>query len=347
MRLHAQSLIDRTHSAVELVSHMTAMQAQDLSMSLWAVGSRSNTPTIQSVIEQFNTGTILRTHVLRPTWHLVSSQDIRWMLELSAERIHRSAAAHYAALELDEKVLRRCRKVLTKHLETRDWASRDELVDVLENAGVKCDSLRASHVFMDAELHRIVCSGPLLKNRQSYALLDKRAPRSRALSREEALGALALRYYCSHGPASVKDFAWWSGCTLREAQQATRDCASKLEQIQLHERTLYFSSESSALMKTTLKPHKGVLLLAAFDEYVIAYAERDEILNAELKQRSISKNGVFRPIVLHNGVAVGTWQALKKGKRLEVQHHISGDTSTQLQKKLNSAISRYEDFVGV
>lgn len=203
----------------ELVSWMGAMQAQDYTMVKWAVGMRLKSPGIQAVEKALHQGEILRTHIMRPTWHLVAAEDIRWMLKLSAQRI-KSANDSYAkghGLEITEQQYDRSHTVLGNILSGKRSLTKQEIAEHFERSGLLADNYHMTRFMSRAEVEGIVCSGECRGRQHTYALLDERVPPTPELTKEEALARLATAYFRSHAPATLQDFSWWSGLPLTEA----------------------------------------------------------------------------------------------------------------------------------
>ena len=197
-----------------LVSHMGAMQAQDFNMVKWAIGARLPGVSEEQIEKSFNSGEMIRTHLMRPTWHLIVPEDVSWLLELTAPRIKSAARSRHKQLEIDDKLVAKSNTLIEKALEGNKHMTRDELMDVLENAGIKARNQRSYHLMFCAELDGIVCSGEIRNKEQTYALLRERVPEIKKIDRDEALARLARKYFTSHCPASAQDFAWWSGLSL-------------------------------------------------------------------------------------------------------------------------------------
>jgi hypothetical protein len=208
----------------DVVRWLVAVQAQDYSGAKWALGLRLQGSTEKNIEQAIADGSILRTHLMRPTWHFVTPADIRWLLALTAPRVHAVNAHMYRQLELDHSVFKRSNAALAKALREGQTLTRDELRGVLRKAGIAVDgNLRMSYLMMRAELDAIVCSGPRRGKQFTYALLDQGAPQPKTLHRDEALVELVRRYFISRGPATVQDFAKWSGLNLLAGMSSTRN----------------------------------------------------------------------------------------------------------------------------
>src|SRR6266568_4837740 len=219
-RLHNQFIAQQAfEKADDVVRWLGAVQAQDYAAAKWALGLRMQNSTDDLIEQAFTDGTILRTHVMRPTWHFVLPADIRWMLALTAPRVLATIAYYDRTLELDDAVFSQSNAVLAKALQGGKQLTRAELFSELQQAGIATDNLqRIGHILMHAELDGIICSGARRGKQFSYALLDERAPQARTLDCEEALAEFARRYFTSRGPATLQDFVWWSGLTVADAR---------------------------------------------------------------------------------------------------------------------------------
>jgi hypothetical protein len=214
-----------------VVATLGAVQAQDYLGAKWAVAQRAGDCTDSEVEEALDRGAILRTHVLRPTWHFVPPADIRWLLALTAPRVHALNAPYYRQTQLDARLLARSDAALAKAVQGGRYLTRDEARAVLLDAGIHAAGLRLALLLMHAELEAVVCSGPRRGKQFTYAALDERAPAARDLPADEALAELARRYFTGHGPARAQDFAWWSGLRVADAQQAIQALGPALERV--------------------------------------------------------------------------------------------------------------------
>jgi len=287
---------------------MGAMQAQDYPMAKWAVGIRRHGTTDKMVEAAFDKGEILRTHLLRPTWHFVSADDIYWMLELTAPQIIASMKFREKWLGLTKSIIAKSNRVIENALIPDRHLTRAELIAELNNANIRIDGYRSGHLLMRAELDGLICSGKVLNEstdspnrRQTYALLEKRVKRKKPFSREESLKELAHRYFSSRAPATVQDFAWWSGLKMVDARNALEMVKSNFVSKIIDSKTYWFPEQSFLLEK-----QESVYLLPAFDEFLIGYKDRSAALDHGIEKKLISVNGLFRPIILVNGIVSGT-----------------------------------------
>jgi hypothetical protein len=326
----------------EIVHWMAAMQAQEFAMAKWAIGLRLTGVTDSDVENAFDKGEILRTHLLRPTWHFVTRQDIRWMLELTAPRVHALNAYSYRKFELDNAILKRSRAVLTKMLEGGKFLTREALNAELERAKILAKGLRLGYLFMHAELEGLICSGPRDGKQFTYALLEERAPDSKKMSREESLAELTKRYFLSRGPATIKDFAYWSGLTIKEVKEGT----SMLKKDFVHEKYdgqeyifAYPASKSKKLQATFLMPD--------YDEYGMSYKDRSTLATQKkTTDKKLHPKAEYNHWMVVNGVIEGTWLPATKGKKASVET-LAFTTHNKIEEAaMKHAIKRYTSFIG-
>ncbi len=266
----------RLETPRDLVQWMGAVQAQDYPMSKWALGVRLPGVTDEAVQSALDRGEILRTHILRPTWHLVAAGDIGWMLTLTAPHIRSSFAARLRELELTEKTIADSQRVVENALAGGRHLTRPELVGELRQANLPADASRVPYLIFRAELDGVVCSGRARGKAQTYALLAERVPPPEALPREEALVRLARRYFASHGPATAADFAWWSGLPAADVRKGVAGLGPDFVSRMAEAQTYWLpgaSAEPGAVGET-------VFLLPAFDEFLISYKDRRASLAA-------------------------------------------------------------------
>ena len=329
-------------TVAELVYWLGAVQAQDFPAAKWAVGVRLPGSTDKTVETAIDSGEIIRTHVLRPTWHLVSAEDVYWMLELTAPQIKTAARSRDRELELTEEAFLHCNTLLEKWLRDGNYLPREELVKLLADAGFSNDNNRVSHILMRAEIDGIIGSGPTKAGKQTYALLTERAPVKKLLKREEAAVELARRYFTSHGPAALPDFAWWSGLPVKECRQAIEAIKTDFLVEIVDGETYLFHPE----FPVPEAENEMIYLLPAYDEFIISYKNRAATLTYENHLKVVSNNGFFRPIIVHNGQVIGVWKrSIKKDKAI-LETDYFGSTGKTIQKQVEKEFKKYVQFLG-
>lgn len=345
IRLQNQQLLNPLfRKPKELVSWMGAMQAQNYTMVKWAVGMRLKSATIQTVEKALRDGEILRTHVMRPTWHLVTAEDIRWMLKLSAGRII-AANESYAKghdLEISEKLYTKSCNLLEKLLCGKKSLTRQEIAEHFNRSGIVADNHRMTRFMTRAEQVGIVCSGEDKGGKCTYALLEERVPPMPELTKDEALARLARCYFRSHAPAALQDFIWWSGLPVTEARQAVYLIESELAVEQWNGQTWYIHSSSRTRGKVSGCLH----LLPSYDEYLLGYKDRTDVLPLEHYSKAFTNNGLFYPVVLHEGHVIGNWsKSIKKGSVI-IEHSSFRKSDCVDESVLDKEKDRYIRFLG-
>jgi hypothetical protein len=339
LRLKNQQLLDSSFKKPEeLVAWMGAVQAQDYAGCKWAVGVRT-TGTTDSCIEQaIDNGKIIRTHVLRPTWHLTSPADIRWMLMLTAPRVHAFCAFGYRKMELNDAIFKRAHTVFIKALQGGKHLTRIELAAALQQAKIQTDELRMIHLLIHAELDALLCNGPRSGKQFTYALLDERVPPTKKIKQEEALAKLTERYFNSHGPATLADYTWWSGLTAKDAQKGLELIGSTLVSEVVGEKTYWMTADTAAI-----KSKPSVMLLPAFDEYTVAYKDRSLVMNESAAKKT--GNGIFKPLLIIDGQVKGLWKRNDKKGSSRVYLTSFEKLKDKENKKVKEEIKRYAGFL--
>jgi DNA glycosylase AlkZ-like len=326
----------------ELVQWLGAVQAQDYYGAKWALGQRLNNATDAEIEKAFSEGTILRTHVMRPTWHFVAREDIRWLLRLTAPRVHAANAYYYRKLELDADVFKRANKALTRSLQGGKQLTRDKLHEVLQQAKLTTsDRLRFNYILIRAELDGVICSGARQGKQMTYALLDERAPDARPLERDEALAKLTLRYFTSHGPATELDFGWWSGLASADIKLGLHLVQGRLVKEVINNKPYWLSASNSVAKRRA----RCAFLLPAYDEYLIAYKDRSAALGSATRPESSADNPIFSSPIVIDGSVVGSWQSVpqKNSVRLTLRPFKTFNASDR--QAMSVAVRRYSEFL--
>ena len=345
-RLHNQFLsqTDFTEPG-PVVEALGAVQSQDYAGGKWGLGLRMQGATDSALDQAFNEGKLLRTHILRPTWHFVAPQDIRWMLALSAPRVHTVNGFMYRQQGLDGASIRKSYAVLEKVLQGGKSLTRPELGSALEKAGIKkAAGIRLGYFIMSAELDAILCSGPRRGKQFTYALLEERAPTVRALERDEALAELTRRYFATRGPATLHDFTWWSGLTMADAKEGIGAVKSEFANEVIDGKTYWFDSSTALVKEKSPTAH----LLPNYDEYFIGFKDRSAI-GEVAKQANIRANdpSFLAHVIILDGQVVGGWKrAIKKDKAL-VEFSLIVELTKGQERAVDEAAARYGEFLQV
>ncbi|HXW08200.1 MAG TPA: winged helix DNA-binding domain-containing protein [Vicinamibacterales bacterium] len=325
----------------DVVSWLGAMQAQEYDAARWAIGLRMQDGTADADIEgAFNDGRILRTHVMRPTWHFVTPSDVRWLLELTAPRVQRLMASYNRRLELDSRTLTRGTAVIERALRGRRYLTRTELGERLHRAGLGMAGQRLAHLAMHAELEGIICSGPRRGRQSTYALLAERAPDARSMSRDEALATLGQRFFRSHGPATIRDFVWWSGLTTADATRALDMISARREDVG---GLRYWTCGSAPRVA---RRDDMAHMLPVYDEYLVAYRDRDAVPHGPSTIVSGGRGSVtFQHALLIRGQVAGTWRTTRHAGKVLVHVVPLRRLSRSERGALGEAVRRYERFL--
>jgi hypothetical protein len=306
-----------------------AVQSQDYGPAKWSIAQRMAGIDDAALDRAFADGALLRTHVLRPTWHFVRPRDIRWMLGLTAPRVHALNAYYYRQLGLDSATRKKTNRLIAGLLRGGNHLTRKEIGAALES-----HPLRLGYIMINAELDGVVCSGPLRGKQHTYALLDERAPGAVSLSRDEALAELTVRYFSSHGPATVADFRWWSSLPATEARLGLEAADSRLRS-EVVDGTRYWFAEPAP--RSAPRP-PAVHLLQAYDEFVVGYPG---MAGEHARQRS-SFNGV----VLLDARLAGAWRRKPTRDGVVVETVLYGPFDDEQLGSLAAAAERYGNFLG-
>ncbi len=343
-RLNNQYLVKPEFTApADIVGFMGAVQAQDFAAAKWGLGLRLLNSTDRDVQTAFDRGSILRTHLMRPTWHFVTAEDIRWLLELTAPRIKAQCAFAYRYYSLTDSVVKKSQRALEKALVGGKHLTRAELVTTLNNAGIVTDDNRFIHLMMRAELDGIVCSGPVQGRQLTYALLDERVPPNNTMKRDEALAALAKRYFASHGPATLRDFAWWSGLTMADAKTGLTTVAKEFVSEQINGQSYWFSPSAVTLKSITGPLH----LLPNYDEYIISYKDRSNLMHPKgIEILDARGSVIFNHTILIEGQIAGTWKRNIQNDSVLITTTPFLKLNKKQEGSLADAISEYGRFIG-
>ncbi|HKU12901.1 MAG TPA: winged helix DNA-binding domain-containing protein [Steroidobacteraceae bacterium] len=328
--------------AADAVRWFGAIQAQDYLGALWAVGLRTRGATETSVEQAIAERAIVRTYPLRGTLHFVAAEDARWMLRLCAERtLARNAQRLRRDQSIDGRAIERSRKVLTDALRGGISLSRPELYRRLESARIATGNSRGLHLLWWHAHEGLICLGARAGKQQTFVLMDEWLPPTPPLPREAALAELARRYFTSHGPATIRDFAWWSGLAATDAAIATEMIAKNLTAATIDKQT-YWQAPGA----TTGRERASCHLLPAYDEYTVAYQDRSAALVSE-RARSDSGHGIFRPAIVVDGHIAGTWSRALKKTSVAIACRLFDEIDSARAAALTAAAQRYAKFLGL
>jgi hypothetical protein len=323
------------------VAWLGAVQAQEFDAAKWGLGLRLPATTTDDAIEKaFAAGRILRTHVMRPTWHFVAAADIRWMLELTAPRVHRTIAHYCRKLGLDTAACTRAAGVFERALDGHALTRR-ELSTHLERSGMAAKGIPLAMLTIFAELEAVICSGPRRGKEQTYAQLAVRAPAAKRLPRDEALATLAARFFRSHGPATMRDFAWWSGLTMADTKRGLEISRAKSDVV---DGCTYWTVGERA------RPAKSVAnaqLLPIYDEYLVSYRDRYAVPHGPTVVKSGSRSVTFQHALVIGGQVAGTWRMTRTTGKIALDVVPLRKLTTLERGQVKTAADGYSRFVGM
>lgn len=342
-RLFAQRLIgEPLLSAVDVVGWLGAVQSQDFGAAKWAVAQRTAAATDAELDWLFDRGEILRTHVLRPTWHFVLPQDIRWLLGLTAPRVRLGVAGRFRRLEIDAETVRRSETAWAAALAGGRHRTRSELRKILAGAGISATGLRLLHLILAAELDGLIVSGPRRGKQMTYALLDERVASGAVFERDQALLELTRRFFRSHGPAQVTDFAWWAGLTTAVARTGVAAAGSALRRLSMDGKDYWIDADSESPSPAGSATH----LLPNFDEYTVAYHDRSALHGDTAFDPAVFAFGsVLANVVTIDGLVRGAWRRLSAPSGIRMELRPLGRMKPAERQRVEEQVTRYGTFL--
>lgn len=326
----------------EIVKWLGAVQAQDYLGSLWAIGSRlkrSKQTDLEKVIREKQ---IVRTWPMRGTLHFVAPEDAKWMLQLLTPRVIARAASEYRRSGLDKTIFSKSKDVLIKALQGGKQLSRKAMYDTLEKAKISTAGLRGLHILGVLAQEGLICFGPRIDKQPSFVLLDEWIPNGRLLQGDEALAELTERYFTGHGPATIQDFAWWSGLTIAEAKKGLESVKKVFVEEKINGQSFWLKED---LLLKTKTP--GIYLLPAFDEFLVGYKDRSAALEDLHLRKVFTVNGIFNPVVLINGKIAAIWKRSFTKKEVVIQLEPFQSFTPSQKDAITKAAKKYSKFVGL
>ena len=325
-----------------MVQWLCAVQAQEFAQTKWGLGLRLLHIKDDEIEKDFTEGKIIRTHLLRPTWHFVAATDIRWLLTLTAPRVNIINAYMYRQLELDGSVFKRCNDILIKTLQGNKQLTRDAINEVFQKNKIIAKGHRLSYIMMQAELSGIICSGSRQGNQFTYALLDERVLRTNSLTKEEGLAELTKRYFLSRGPATLKDFSTWSGLTFSDCKKGVEAITSHFEKEVIEGEEYYFAASN----RINKKPFTDIYLLPIYDEFIMGYKDRSAILEFKNSLKH-SSSLHYDCMIVFDGQIIGTWRRTISKKSIDIEFEFFKPLTKKQSKALEHAINRFEEYTNM
>jgi hypothetical protein len=324
-----------------------AVQSQDVIGAMWAVAQRlPGETTIAQVEDEFDRGAIVRTHALRPTWHFLAPDELRWIEALTGPRVRRANdALGRRRLGIDRATFERANAVIASALAGGHAGTRDELRASLVDAGIPLAAPNSlSHVLMNAELDALICSGPRRGRQHTYVLVDDRIDPSPPCEPDDALRELAIRYFTSHGPALVHDMTWWSGLTVTDVRRGLELAGDVLEPRTIDGKRYVAGAGGFSPAEV---PEPQVLLLSNYDEYLGSYTDYAPVFDTSLPKARTIADVLGAHIVVRDGLVVGGWRRSLTRDRATATVTLLMPLSGREREALEAGAARWARFLGL
>lgn len=310
-------LLEPAESILSAAGHMLAIQSQDFTAACYALAQRAGAGVTRAQVDElFNSGKLVRSWTMRGTLHICLPQDLKWLMESTKERTLRAVAPRLRELQIDSNTIEQAGGVIANYLADRDQASRNALFAELNAHGISTSGQRGIHLLMALVQHGLICLGPIPPDAklaaQDFVLLERWVTEHQ--KPENPLHELLLRYLGSHGPATLRDAAWYSGQTLTTMKRTASELGTNLVQAGADERgdDYWVVNGSHAEQRLEAPQLRGLplRLLGGFDEYYLSYANRSPVADEVLRQQiAPGKNGMFLAFWLEHGRAKEVWNA--------------------------------------
>ncbi len=331
----------RERTPSDIIKHLGAVQAQDYSGGEWSIGLRQPGSKLAHVEKEILEGKIVRTWALRGTLHFLAGADARWILELIAPGLIAGLARRYKELGLDQAMFRKTNSILASALKGNKHLTRGELKAIIEKNRISCEGQRMTFMLHRASLDRVICFGITRGKQQTHALFDEWVPEKRAMDREEALAELALRYFTSHGPATIQDYMWWSGLSAADARAGLEMVKSRLTKLGIGSKDLW-----GPVTKPFPEPTSRVVyLLTPFDDFLLGYKDRSASIDNTVSAR-LRTGGMPEATIILDGKVTGAWNRKLKRDGITIETRTFRKLNSKEEKALQSAVNRYAEFVG-
>jgi hypothetical protein len=345
-RLRVQHLVGTPlPDPVAVVGHLGAVQAQEFPYALWSVAQRTTGVGVAELRKLVDDGAIVRTHALRPTWHLLAPEDLGWIQALTGPRVHAFNAYYYRRFGIDAESAARTNTLITDVLRGGNHLTRKELAAVLDAGGYPAAGIKLAYVVMYAELEGLIVNGPMRGRQHTYALAEERIPAPRELAGDAALAELTRRFFAAHGPATVKDFAWWSSLTVAQIRHGLELAGPVLTSAEVDGLTVWYDPAASpdGDVATTAQ------LLQGYDEYVVAYSNTKFAYNLGglvPDPNRYTDNTLFHPVMVDSQL-IGFWRRMPRGNGFLLELDLMTEPTPQQRAALDAELARHEAFTGV
>jgi len=333
--LNQQLICPQFDTPAELVGYMGAMQAQEYRLMRWAVAMRTKKPSAKAFKKAFDSGEIIRLHLMRGTWQLVSAEDYWPLLELCSQKALSVIKGWMRSnkISIPEEEVAYIREILVQTAADKRSVTKEDFVQALAEKDIYMDEHRLSYHIRYAELSGTLCSGDLLPMKATYALTADKVKSKTKFDRDEALMMLARKYFQSRQPATLEDFVWWSGLNINDCRRGIELLGDYLHvetwrAASLPRREFYLTDDCR-----TRGFRKGkYLLIPPYDEYLIGYKSRDIVLLPEYKHKAHNNSGIFQPVIAHDGIICGNWTPFREDYQAEF---FMGEHNNDIQEEWN------------
>ncbi len=347
-RQAAQALTVPLESPLAVAERMLAVQAQDFAAACWALGARTTAATQADVIAALERGEIVRSWPMRGTLHFVPAGELAWMLRVTTPRMIAGLALRHRQLELDDGDFAIARDLVVRALAGGRSLGRAELMELWESNGIRTAGQRGYHLIYYLAQTGVLCWGPPHRSQQSLVLLEEWAPVQRDLDGDEALGEFLLRYLAGHGPATLKDYVWWTKGTMAGAKTGLAVIRDRVTSFDLDGVTYWMTAELAAEVPAPASRSRTVHVLPGFDEYLLGYQDRTTVLAPEFADRVVpGANGIFKPLIVTKGRIAGTWRRTANGSRVSVEPQPFAPLTPAEQRGFATGVRDYGRFLGL
>ena len=333
--LNQQLVAPQFDDPAEVVGHMGAMQAQEYRMMRWAVAMRTRKPSSKAFKRAFDSGRIIRLHLMRGTWQLVSAEDYWMMIDFCSPKAIAVTKGWMSSnkIAISDEELMRIRDILAQTAADKGSVTKEDFVQALAKKDLQMDNHRLSYHIRMAEMSGTLCSGDLLPMKATYALAAEKVKPTAKMDHDESLMVFTRTFFQSHQPATLEDFVWWSGLNISDCRKGIELLGDSIHLIRWKGRDFYLTDECR-----TRGFRKGkYLMIPPYDEYLIGYKSRDIVLSPEFSHKAHNNRGIFQPIIALDGVVCGNWSPFKE--ELQAEFFI-GEHNTSTQEEW----SRYKKF---
>lgn len=325
--LNQQLIAPQFSTPAEVVQYMGAMQAQEYRMMRWAVAMRTRKPSLKTFKKAFDEGQIIRLHLMRGTWQLVSADDYWMMTDLFAPKAIAVTKGWMNSnkISIPDEELMRIREILVRTAADKRSVTKEDFVQALAEKGKQMDDHRLSYHIRMAEMTGILCSGDLQPMKATYAFSLHKIPQRANMDRDEALAHITRKYFKSRQPATLEDFVWWSGLNISDCRKGIALLGDYLHVKRYRGHDFYLTDDC----RTRGFRKEKYLLIPPYDEYLIGYKSRDIVLPQEHKHRAHNNSGIFQPVIAYDGTICGNWSPFREDRGAEF---FNGEHATEDMK---------------